>query len=121
MCQNQTPVEMCQILLGLQRLVKKTYAFLLVRIFVREACKWLGTSYDPESNESYMMIVPAAERDRLNNSNPTRGMYTKENLFEILLNQTEINRKIVNTIWFRFDLIRFLCVYMKEKHSYAAT
>ena len=26
---------------------------------------------------------------------------------EIFLNQTEINRKIVNTIWFRFYLIKF--------------
>ena len=55
-------------------------------------------------------------------------LYTRRNLFEILLNQREIklqlpfsdwfgtkrtsvwfqiNRKMVNTIWFQFDLIRF--------------
>ena len=59
---------------------------------------------------------------------PRMNLYTQRNLFEILLNQPEIrlyltfsdwfgskwtsvwiqiNRKIVNTIWFRFDLIRF--------------
>jgi len=58
--------------------------------------------------------------------------YTQRNLFEILLNQTEIrlylpffdwfgtkrtsvwfhiNQKMVNTICFRFDLMRFLCEY----------
>ena len=57
-----------------------------------------------------------------------RCMYTQRNLFQILLNQTDIRlylrctdrfgsnrtsawfqiiRKMVNTIWFRFDLIRF--------------
>ena len=59
--------------------------------------------------------------------------YTQRNLFEILLDQIEIrlylsffrliwnqtdtvrllfqiNRKMVNAIWFQFDLIRFLCV-----------
>ena len=64
-----------------------------------------------------------------------RSKYTQRNHFEILLNQTNIrlylpfsdwfgtkrmsvwfvsNRKMINTIWFRFDLIRFdkifLCV-----------
>ena len=33
--------------------------------------------------------------------------YTQRNLFEILLNQTEINRKMVNTNRFRFDLLPF--------------
>ena len=57
---------------------------------------------------------------------------SRRNLFEILLNQTEIrlnlpfpdwfgtkrtsvwfqiSRKVVNTIWFPFDLTRFLCVH----------
>jgi len=61
-------------------------------------------------------------------NNPSKQSYTQRNLFEILLNQTEIrlyspfsdwfgtkrisvwfqiNRKIVNTIWFQFDLTRF--------------
>ena len=59
---------------------------------------------------------------------PGATPYTQRNLFEILLNQTEIrlylpfsdwfgtkltsvwfqiNRNMVNTIWYRFDLIRF--------------
>ena len=58
--------------------------------------------------------------------------HTQKNLFEILLNQPDIrfylpfsdwygtkrtsvwfqiNWKTINTIWFRVDLIRFLCVY----------
>ena len=67
--------------------------------------------------------------------------HTQRNIFEILLNQTEmrlslpfsdwfgskrksiwfkINRKIVKTIWFRFDLIRFrkyfsVCTYCQTK------
>ena len=48
---------------------------------------------------------------------------------EILLNQTEIRLyfsfdleqngccQIVNTIWFRFDLIRFFCVYYTERRK----
>ena len=44
----------------------------------------------------------------------TDQVYTQGNLFEILLNQPEINRKMVNTIWFKVDLMRFrekkLCV-----------
>ena len=73
-------------------------------------------------------------------------VYTKRNVFEILLNQTEIrlylsfsnrfwtkrssvwlqiNRKIVNTIWFRFDFIRFrkyfsVCGYKFLCSSYRA-
>ena len=59
---------------------------------------------------------------------------TQSNIFEILLNQTksrlyspctdwfrtkrtffwfQINRKMVNTVWFQFDLIRFLYVYLR--------
>ena len=33
--------------------------------------------------------------------------YTQKIIFEILLNQTEINRKMIYTISYRFDLIRF--------------
>ena len=64
--------------------------------------------------------------------------YTQRNFSEVLLNQLEIrlylpfsdwfgskrmsvwiqiNRKIVYTIWFRVDLIRFLCVWPDHIHS----
>ena len=32
--------------------------------------------------------------------------YTQWNLFKIFLNKIEINRKMVNTIWFLFDLVK---------------
>ena len=42
------------------------------------------------------------------NSYPLPNSYhTQRNLFEIVINQTQINRYMVNAIWFRFDLTRY--------------
>ena len=71
---------------------------------------------------------PPRDRKWGYNLNRGRNLYTQGNIFEILWNQTEIrlylpfsewfgikrtsvwfqmNRKMVNTIWFRFDFLRF--------------
>ena len=82
----------------------------------------------------FIKSILAEERNEFPVTNATEGrsVYTQRNLFGILLNQTQIrlylpctdwfgtkltvsvwfqiNRKIINPIWFRFYLIRFLCV-----------
>ena len=75
---------------------------------------WISVVYEgPEWKKLAMMANSAGA------GNTPMAICTQRNLFEILLNQTEINGAMVNTIWFLFDWIRFrkkfsVCTHMSE-------